>query len=59
MAKYAPTGDRVRRGAVRYRTQIFNLQSDTLAKLVSGTGRFIDRNKDGDRFKVVRKEPRK
>lgn len=56
MAKNAPVGDGKRIGAVRKRSQTFNLVTNQWVKRNANTGQFMDVKVDGKPFKGVRKE---
>lgn len=56
MAKNGKTGDGHRNGAVKDRSQTFNLKTETWVKRDSDTGRFMDGKSDGKPFKGVTKE---
>jgi hypothetical protein len=56
MATNPPKGDGHRHGAVRERSQVQNPKTGLWIKRDTGTGRFIDVNKNGQPHKGVRKE---
>ena len=56
MATNPPAGDGHRNGAVRGRSQTFNLKTGRYVKRDTGTGRFMDQKADSKPFKGVRKE---
>jgi hypothetical protein len=56
MAENPPSEDRQRRGAVKDRSQTYNLRTDSWVKRDSDSGRIIDQKADRKPFKGVRKE---
>lgn len=56
MATNPPKGDGHRNGAVRDRSQTYNLQNDRWTKRDAESGKFIDQKADPKPFKGVRKE---
>lgn len=56
MTKNDPVGDNARRGAGRDRSQVFNPTNQTWTKRDTGNGRFMDRKKDDESFRDIRKE---
>ena len=56
MATNPPSGDNHRNGAVRSRSQTFNLRTLQFVKRNAETGRFMDVKQNGAPFKGVRKE---
>lgn len=55
MAKNAPYGDNHRHGAIKNRTQVYNLHNNRWTKIDTNTGKFIDQKADKEPFKGVRK----
>lgn len=56
MATNPPKGDGRRNGAVRSRSQTYNLRTGHWVKRDSETGRFMDQKANSQPFKGVRKE---
>ena len=56
MARNGKVGDGHRNGAVKKRSQTLNPKTKQWVKRDTGTGRFIDVNKNGNPHKGVRKE---
>lgn len=56
MTTNPPSGDGHRNGAVRKRSQVFNLKTEQWAKWNKDTGRFINVKQDGTPFKGIIKE---
>lgn len=57
MAVNKPYGDNARVGAVKDRSQVYNLKTDKWVKRDSQTGKFMDvKTTDNKPFKGVRKE---
>ena len=56
MARNKPVGDNARKGAVKSRTQVFNLKTKLYVKRNRTNGQFMDVKTTGGKFKGVTNE---
>lgn len=56
MAGNGKSGDNLRHGAVKGRSQTFNPKTEQWVKRDTQTGKFMDVKQDGTKFKGVRRE---